>query len=231
MAKNHRLQELLALEHPPVGVAFLDKRPLALARMTATAPSGCTFWQRAAEGAAFYTEATDHFGCPVGAHTHNVDLPPAKHEELAGLVQTMVGLSYLTTDEVARLPRRKREFRFAAYYPLTAADLPTDLEPEVVLVRGGARQLMLLNETLMALGLESKSGALGRPTCGMIPDVIESGLGALSLGCIGNRVYTGLGDNEAYMALPGAALAQITERLATIVAANHSLAEFHAARR
>jgi len=65
----------------------------------------------------------------------------------------------------------------------------------------------------------------------MVPQAMQSGTGTTSLGCIGNRVYTGLADDELYFAIPGSKLPVVVERLHTIVRANRELEVFHAARR
>jgi uncharacterized protein (DUF169 family) len=52
----------------------------------------------------------------------------------------------------------------------------------------------------------------------------------VSLGCIGNRVYTGLTDEELYLTIPGPRLGDVVERLATIVHANIELERFDRAR-
>jgi uncharacterized protein (DUF169 family) len=65
----------------------------------------------------------------------------------------------------------------------------------------------------------------------MVPQAMQSGTGTTSLGCIGNRVYTGLADDELYFAIPGPKLAAVLERLHTIVHANRALEAFHTARR
>jgi len=49
-----------------------------------------------------------------------------------------------------------------------------------------------------------------------------------SLGCIGNRVYTGLGDDELYFTIPGPGLAAVVSKLETIVHANNELEAYHA---
>src|SRR5229473_3701845 len=108
--------------------------------VAAVEPAG--YWRRAAAGEVFYTVADDHKRCPVGAHTHNVTLSPEEKQELMGLVQTMVGLSYLKMEGVPRIPRRKTPLEVAVYAPLDRAPVA----PDVVLVRGNARQLMLLAE-------------------------------------------------------------------------------------
>jgi uncharacterized protein (DUF169 family) len=71
---------------------------------------------------------------------------------------------------------------------------------------------------------------LGRPTCMALPAALASGVVA-STGCIGNRVYTDLGDEELYVAVPGKALAAVTDEIGTIAAANATLAEYHRERR
>jgi uncharacterized protein (DUF169 family) len=71
---------------------------------------------------------------------------------------------------------------------------------------------------------------MGRPTCAVLPEAINSGRTAASFGCIGNRVYTGAGETDAYFAIPGAQLAAVEETLAVIVRANQELERFHRGR-
>jgi uncharacterized protein (DUF169 family) len=58
-----------------------------------------------------------------------------------------------------------------------------------------------------------------------LPAALEKGT-VSSLGCIGNRVYTGLGEDELYVAVPGADLDKVSAALSTIVSANHALEEY-----
>ena len=44
-----------------------------------------------------------------------------------------------------------------------------------------------------------------------------------SLGCIGNRVYTGLAEDELYVAVPGAHLSEVADALDVIASANAEL--------
>ena len=53
----------------------------------------------------------------------------------------------------------------------------------------------------------------------------------MSSGCIGNRVYTGLGDDELYLMIPGPRLAEVAAQLPRIVGANTTLAEHHRGRK
>jgi uncharacterized protein (DUF169 family) len=71
---------------------------------------------------------------------------------------------------------------------------------------------------------------LGRPTCAAVPLAQRTQRSVASLGCIGNRVYTELGDDEFYYVLPGKHLAAVTDKLATIVNANAELEKYHRAR-
>jgi uncharacterized protein (DUF169 family) len=220
------LQELLHLTSPPVAITFVDAPPPDVPHVSAVEPAGCGYWRRAAAGEVFFTVADDHKGCPVGAHTHNVALSPAEQQELMGLVQTMVGLSYLKMEEVPLIPTRKTPLQVAVYAPLTAAPLP----PDVVLVRGNAQQLMLLAEAAQAAGVAGTTATMGRPTCAVLPEAINSDRTTASFGCIGNRVYTGASDTEAYFAIPGPQLGTVQETLAVIVRANHELEKFHRGR-
>jgi uncharacterized protein (DUF169 family) len=52
-----------------------------------------------------------------------------------------------------------------------------------------------------------------------------------SSGCIGNRVYTEIGEDELYFVLRGADLQRIAEELATVLSANRTLAQYHQERR
>ena len=224
--RQTQLESLLQLNTPPVAVTFTDQPPAQVPHVIAGEPAGCGYWRRAADGEAFYTTAEDHKRCPVGAHTHNVPLSAAEQQELMGLVQTMAGLSYIRMEEVPSIPTRRTPMRVATYAPLGSATAA----PDVVLVRGNARQLMLLAEAAQLAGIAGTGATMGRPTCAVLPEAINSGSTAASFGCVGNRVYTGAGENDAYFAIPGVKLAVLEEKLATIVEANRQLEQFHRAR-
>jgi len=113
------------------------------------------------------------------------------------------------------------------YAPL--AEAPVD--PDVVLVRGDARQIMLVAEAARAAGIGHDGAAMGRPACTMIPQAMSTARGNTSLGCIGNRVYTGLGDAELYFTIPGSRLRDVVAKLETVVHANRELEQYHEGRR
>jgi uncharacterized protein (DUF169 family) len=218
-----QLQDLLGLKWPPISVTFRSEVPTGIPRISESSPSGCTYWKLAAEGQVFYTEASDHFGCPIGAYTHGVSLPAAQGKELEGMIETMVDLHYLKMEEVPTIPRREDPFGIAIYAPLAA----TPFAPDVVIVRGNAKQMMLLAEAINAAGLAGSSGIMGRPTCAMIPAVLKTGKSVMSLGCIGNRVYNDLGDEELFLAMSRSQLTTVVEELSSVELANRRLRAFH----
>ena len=112
-----KLSQLLGLEKSPVAISFVDQAPQGVARASSPEPASCGYWRRAAEGEVFYTVAEDHKNCPIGAHTHNVPLSQEEQRQAASLVETMVGLSYLKMEEVARIPARNAPLRVAVYAP------------------------------------------------------------------------------------------------------------------
>ena len=216
----------LGLRRPPVAVGFFTTPPEGLPRVERAAAAGCGYWKHASDGRAFYTTAEDHFGCPVGAFTHGAPLPPANAQELEGLVGTMIQLQYLRSAEVPGIPHRTQTLEIAAYAPLPDAPFPAD----VVIFRGDAKQIMLLSEAARAAGAFEQGTVMGRPACAMIPHSLKAGASVASVGCIGNRVYTGLGDDELYLAVPGPSVGPTLEQLEVIVKANLRLEEFHRAR-
>ena len=95
---------------------------------------------------------------------------------------------------------------------------------------GTVKQRMLLAEAAQAAGIAGGGATMGRPTCAVLPESLQSDTTATSFGCIGNRVYTGLGDDEGYYAIPGAKVAAVVQKLAIITEANRQLEQFHQAR-
>ena len=86
---------------------------------------------------------------------------------------------------------------------------------------------MLLSEAARAAGAFAEATTMGRPACAALPRALEASSAVASVGCIGNRVYTELGDDELYLAVPGRAVAATLDKLETIVAANVELEKFH----
>lgn len=224
-AHGSQLKVLLGLKLEPVAIAFLEAPPPHVPRVGVVEPAGCAYWRSAAEGKVFYTEASDHYHCPIGAYTHGIPLPPEHAGEFERLVQEMVDLEYIKPEELPSIPHRTGSVGVVIYAPLGK----TPCEPDAVLIRGNVKQLMLLTEAAQAAGIAG-GATMGRPTCAIIPEAIQSGKAVTSFGCTGNRVYTGVSDDEGYYAMPGRQLANVAEKLATIVRANRELEQFHKAR-
>jgi uncharacterized protein (DUF169 family) len=220
------LAAAIASRRRPVAVTFRSAPPADVPAFAGRQPSGCSFWRLAAEGRRFYTVPADHAGCAVGSHTHNMPLPPERAHELEQTLGFMVDLGYVRMEEVPGIPRLPRTPAAVVYSPL--GETPGD--PDVVLVAGRPGRLMVLNEAATRAGVPSRLPLLGRPTCMALPVALD-GSAAMSLGCIGNRVYTGLDEDELYVALPGREVPRVVAELGTITAANAALAGYHTRRR
>ena len=194
------LVSYLQLKAAPVAVLFTDEPPIGISRIDAPALAGCAYWKTAAAGQVFYTHASDHLGCTIGAHTLGVELGPQQQAELEQMLSLMTGIEYIALEEVPSIPVRKGKLSFVTYAPLEKSPAP----PDLVLIRSGAQASMLLSEAAHSAGARDTSAPVIRPACAMLPQVLSSGRTTTSLGCIGNRVYTGLPDDEMWHTLPGA---------------------------
>lgn len=210
----------------PVAVSYLDAPPAGVEKFLGTVPSGCTFWRLAAEGRAFYTVPSDFYNCPIGSYTHAIDLPADRAGELEQTLGLMVGVGYLKWEEVPSIPRLPRAPAITYFAPLDAAVVA----PDVVIVTGTPGVLMRLQEAARSAGVVAPQPLLGRPTCMGLPAAIAHGT-VMSSGCVGNRVYTSLGDDELYVMIPGARLSDVAEAAATIALANDALRAYHIERR
>jgi uncharacterized protein (DUF169 family) len=224
-ALEQHLTRALSLTRRPVAIAFRDAPPAGVSKLSGTQPSGCSFWRLAAAGQVFYTEPSDHHNCPVGSYTHNIPLPKEREPELMQTLGLMVDVGYLKMEEVPGIPRLAATPATAIYSPLAL----TPVDPDVVLVSGTPARLMLLHEAATRAA-KTALPLLGRPTCMAIPAALSAGV-ASSLGCIGNRVYTGVTDDEFYTVIAGKDLASVTEQLDTILSANAALSDYHKSRR
>jgi uncharacterized protein (DUF169 family) len=137
----------------------------------------------------------------------------------------MSDIGYIKMTEVPSIPRLPNTPKVIVYAPL--ADAP--VAPDVVVLSGRPSKLMLLHEAAGRAAVAT-TPLLGRPTCMAVPAALAGGV-ASSLGCIGNRVYTDVADDEFYSVIAGADLVRVAEALATIVSANQTLAAYHRERR
>jgi uncharacterized protein (DUF169 family) len=221
-----KLTSLLGLRRRPVAVTARDAAPAGVAPFTGTVPSGCSFWKIAAEGRSFFTVPSDHYNCPIGSHTHGITLPKERMPELEGTLTLMAEIGYIKMDEVPGIPRLPKAPGVVLYAPLAETPVP----PDVVLFAGPPGRVMLLQEAAIRAGVAAPLPLLGRPTCMAIPAALAHGV-VVSTGCIGNRVYTDVGEDELYVAVPGKDLERVAEAAETIVAANAKLDGYHRERR
>jgi uncharacterized protein (DUF169 family) len=222
---ERRLTDVLHLSRRPVAIAFRETPPDGVLQLSGSQPSGCSFWRLAAAGEAFYTVPSDHYNCPVGSYTHNIPLPPEREAELTGTLGLMAKVGYIKMEEIPGISRLPKTPPVTVYAPLSQ----TPVTPDAVLVAGTPAKLMLLHEAATRAAKQLLP-LLGRPTCMAIPAALSGGV-ASSLGCIGNRVYTGIADDQFYTVVAGTDLNAIVGELDTIVSANAQLAEYHQDRR
>ena len=198
---EQRISEAIKLPRRAVAVGFLDAAPAGLEEFRGTEPSGCSFWRLAAAGKSFYT---------VPEQT----------------LKMMFDLGYVRPEEVPQIPRLAKTPMAIAYAPLGDATFT----PDAVLFACKPAGAMLLNEAAGRAGVGSGSAALGRPTCMALPATLQAG-SILSLGCTGNRVYTGLGEDEMYFVVRGKDLGALADALDVITGANRALQQYAQGRR
>jgi uncharacterized protein (DUF169 family) len=223
---ERQLTGALGLQRRPVAVAFRAAPPPGVPKFGGTEPSGCSFWRLAATERTFYTVPADHHNCPIGSYTHHIPLPPERAAELPQTLTLMTELGYLKMEEVPGIPRLPETPGVVIYAPLAAA--PVD--PDVVVVAGRPGRAMLLQEAALRAGIAAPAPLLGRPTCMALPASIAQGVIA-STGCVGNRVYTDLGEDELYVMIPGKDVARVAAEAETIASANQKLSDYHRERR
>ncbi len=225
LAKN--LIASLELALPPIALSFADGAPANVPSYDRVVPAGCVFWQKAATRT-FVTTAKDHALCSIGVHTHHLaDPAPSQQAELAEALKVMSDLDYVRPEEVAAIPVIKRQVKHVIYGPL--AEFP--LDPEVVLLFAHSRQGLILSEAIARVD-EGIPAAMGRPACAVVPQVLNLGNAAMSLGCCGARAYLDLlTDSVAMWALPASKLERYCTEIAALARANKTLTAFHSRRR
>ena len=221
------LMDSLQLRVEPVAVCFTDKAPEGVPNTSQPAAAGCVFWERGAQGA-FITSQKDHANCAVGMHTHHMPLTTAaQQDDLNTCLKVFGDLGYVHPQEIAGIPVLKDEPKYVVYAPLASTPLP----PSTVLLFANSRQSLAITEAVQQVepGLPP---ALGRPACAVIPQAINTGKPAMSLGCCGARAYLNvLTDDFALWALPGARIGEYADRIKVLAQANQILTQFHTLRR
>jgi len=220
------LNQSLGLSRRPVAVNFFDVPPAGVPKFTGSEPSGCSYWRLAGNGRSFYTIPSDHFNCPIGGHTHSIALPPERQKELMDTLSFMSEIGYVRMEEVGKIPTLPKQPNVISYAPLGEAPAI----PDVVIFVGKPGKIMLLMEAVGRAGVAPAFQSHGRPTCMAIPSALANGADS-STGCIGNRVYTDISDDDLYFVIRGSDLEKVVAELDTIVNANNHLREYHRTRK
>lgn len=221
-----RLTDSLTLALPPIAICFTDTVPVGVRNWMGRVPAGCRFWQEAATGV-FATSPADHDLCAIGTLTHNMEITEAHEVDRRDALAVLSDLGYVREEDIPSIPVLESRPPHVIYGPL--ASIP--LNPDVVLLFAKVDQMLILSEASQQVegGLPP---AMGRPACSIVPQAMNTGRAALSLGCCGARTYLDvLADDVALWALPGAKLDLYVERIAALANANAVLRTFHQIRR
>src|SRR3954462_13185668 len=199
----------------PAGIAAFDEpmpAPLPDGR-TGRVPAGCVFWMKAAD-ATFTTVAEDHGNCSVGSMTHGFKTL----EEVAGNsdVAALLESGWVTMDVVPQIPVVTERPATVTYGPL--ADTPVD--PDVVLLRLNAKQLMVLSDAIPGLRVE------GKPQCHIIAIAKEQGEPAASVGCMLSRQRTSMPSEQMTCAIPAGQFAGIVAKVQSTAATDAVVARY-----
>jgi uncharacterized protein (DUF169 family) len=224
-----KIQEALGLASPPVAIGFSSEPPAGLDQWSGGAtPAGCVFWREAMKGNSFYTAPADHYNCAVGAYTHSIPLPAERGSQLQETIGFMAQKEYLRMEEVPGIPTLEKTPGYIAYGPAEGAAFRHDL----VLIAAKPSQAMLIYETALRVGAGAAlTNTLGRPACAVLPLASRTGQASLSLGCVGNRTFTGLPDEELYVCIPSAHWPRLVSELLAVGRANSDMQAHYRAHR
>jgi uncharacterized protein (DUF169 family) len=217
----HQLTNDLELSQPPVQVTYLDAPPAGVPEHPGGAPSVCTFFAEARQKS-FYVDLQGHAACEIGAFV--LGLPPAGElgTRLMGMVGMMQKEGYLAAGEEAKIPRNAVPPKFVAYGPL--GSMP--MAPTNVLLFAKPKSAML--------AMEASGQAVpvnGRPMCAVVPTLNHGAPVAVSIGCVGSRVFTQMSDDQMIVGVRGDYLRQFAAKLTTIRHANELVGAENARRK
>ena len=229
MSKASRSAEILGLSKPPIAIGFFESPPAGVPRWEGgSVAAGCVFWDKAMQGQTFYTVPSDHYNCAVGSYIHKIALPAERAHELNDTLAFMAENNYVATSEVPGIPTLAKSPGAVAYGPADGAAF----NPDVVLIAAKAAQAMLIYEAAIKAGAgNALTNAMGRPACAVLPLTTTSGQTSISLGCKGNRTFTGLPDEDMYVAIPGDKWEAVIEKLTETHAANLAMGKYYSNRK
>jgi uncharacterized protein (DUF169 family) len=163
---------------------------------------------------------SDHFHCAVGAYTHAISLSAERSGELEQTLSLMVSNHYLAMEEVPGIPTLKSPPAYIVYAPLDQARFRCDL---VVVTAQPASAMLLYEAALKAGAGNALMHALGRPACAVLPLALNTGTTQISLGCRGNRTFTGLPDEEMYLCIPADHWEGVVQQVQEMLEANRAM--------
>jgi uncharacterized protein (DUF169 family) len=221
-----RLTVALNLSQPPVSICMADALPAGIPRFEGRVAAGCRFWQEASERV-FSTSAHDHDLCAIGIYTHHLSPSPEQQIDLQDALRIFGELGYVRPEDIPQIPVLAGSPEYVVYGPLAK----TPMDPDMVLLFVDAARTLILSEATQQIE-SSLPPAMGRPACAVVPQVLNTGRAALSLGCCGARAYLDvLSDEVAIFGIPGAKLEIYVERIESLAIANTTLTTFHQLRR
>jgi len=207
------LIDLLRLDNPPVAISFTDTPPQGAKKNRESVPSGCVFWIRGFKET-LYTDQRDHANCNIGSFTHGFLAPEKVSLDACVDIALFDKTGYFPASEFGGVPRMSEAPNFVAYGPLHKITF----EPDVVLMVCNPQQAMLVGEAA------STARLMGAPTCAAIPMAYNDHQVGISLGCVTNRIRTGIKPSEMVVTVPREELAGFTEKLRRRAKANDEVA-------
>ena len=206
-----QLTEDLELTAPPIQISYLDAPPEGVKEHPGGAPSVCTFF---AEGRqkAFFADTKAHEACEIGAFVLGIPPQGELGDRVMGMLGTMHGEGYLHPNEEAKIPHNAQAPRYVAYGPLGSLPVP----PSSVLLFAKPKSAMLAMEAAP----EGPVPMNGRPMCAIVPTLNAGAPVAVSIGCIGSRIYTELPDEQMIVGIRGDHLAKFAASVRRIRHAN-----------
>ena len=211
---GYRLSELLAeklnIELPPVGVAFVDECPDDVPELVRESPSFCTLW-RWGEERTFYASGEQHVGCGIGGVVSGFLSPDGIMDDLTALLAEMCEAGPGGSDEIEQTAKLQHDSAGVIYGPLW--NIP--VAPDLVLMWATLPQMGVLQEiTGTIMWRDNPQGAVfTRPACGVLALAAAHGKPAMSLGCVGMRLYTKVPPQYFLMAVPGSTLDDLLDGL------------------
>ena len=181
------LADRLMIEIPPVAMAFVEEKPEGVAPLYREPPSFCSLW-RLAELRVFYASAEQHDGCGIGGVVSGFSSAEGREDDLAVLLTELCEVEVGTTEEIVQTARFQRSGGGVVYGPLWKMPV----EPDLALMWATLPQMGVVQEIVgKIMWRNNPQGAVfTRPACGVLPIAYENQNTALSLGCIGMRLYT-----------------------------------------